>query len=446
MLGREKRLKKREDKIAGLAVREAERQSRKGINILPDAGSSGENHAAVIQGGPLVSVIVPIYMIDRYIGHCIESITEQTYHDLEIILVDDGSPDRAPQICDLYARKDARIKVIHKENGGLVSARKAGLAASTGEYVTYVDGDDWIGPGHIGSMVAMAETTGADMVCCGFTRNLSSRIAELTNAIPAGLYEGDSLKGLWRSMLSCGSFYRPGIYTYVWNKLFCREVLEDAQNAVDDRISIGEDAAVTYPALLRCRRVAVTEYVAYHYRQREDSMLKQKANYSDEAKKLRFLCDFMMKWAKTTPPELGIREQLTDYLLSNAIIRSGGRMPDPDDNTDAAAFLRGKKVALYGAGTFGQQIYAHISSSDVCEVTAWVDDYCQIYRRVCMDVDPVESLADVDFDIVLLAAIDMEKAAQIERRLLDLGIEKDRIVPIRVPDEGRSELLNKFLE
>ena len=101
---------------------------------------------------PLISVLVPIYKIDRYLGICIESLLNQTYKNLEIILVDDGSPDRCPEICDLYASKDERIKVIHKSNGGLVSARKAGLMAAKGEYIGYVDGDDWVGPGFYHSL------------------------------------------------------------------------------------------------------------------------------------------------------------------------------------------------------------------------------------------------------------------------------------------------------
>ncbi len=432
-----------------MAEREEARQKRlseKKQEVQPQIMRAPVKTQKYSGSDPLVSVIVPIYMIDKYVGHCIESITEQTYRNLEIILVDDGSPDRCPQICDLYERKDGRIKVIHKENGGLVSARKAGLAASTGEYVTYVDGDDWIGKGHIGSMAAMARTTGADMVCCGFTRSLSYRIAEMTNAVQPGLYEGEKLTELWKSMISCGSFYKPGIYTYVWNKLFRRSVITDVQNAVDDRISIGEDAAVTYPALLKCSKVAVTEYVAYHYRQREDSMLKQKAGFSEEAKKLRFLYDYMMKWAEAAPAELGLVDQTTDYLLSNAIIRSGGRMPRPVDSVDPEKYLRGKKIALYGAGTFGQQIYSYLAGSDLCGITAWVDDYYPIYRRVCMDVDPVETLVDADYDFILPAAIDSEKAETIIRRLLDLGIDRRRIELIKVPDEGRKDILDLFLK
>ena len=96
--------------------------------------------------GELISVIVPIYRVEKYVEQCIQSICNQTYRNLEIILVDDGSDDECPQICDRYAQRDERIKVIHKENGGLDSARKVGILAATGKYIGYVDGDDWIEP------------------------------------------------------------------------------------------------------------------------------------------------------------------------------------------------------------------------------------------------------------------------------------------------------------
>lgn len=93
---------------------------------------------------PLISVIVPIYNVEKYLVRCVDSIVNQTYKNLEIILVDDGSPDRCPQMCDDYAEKDSRIKVVHKKNGGLSDARNAGMAVATGEYISFIDSDDWI--------------------------------------------------------------------------------------------------------------------------------------------------------------------------------------------------------------------------------------------------------------------------------------------------------------
>lgn len=93
---------------------------------------------------PMISVIVPIYNVEKYLARCVDSIVNQTYKNLEIILVDDGSPDRCPQVCDDYAEKDSRIKVVHKKNGGLSDARNAGMAVATGEYISFIDSDDWI--------------------------------------------------------------------------------------------------------------------------------------------------------------------------------------------------------------------------------------------------------------------------------------------------------------
>lgn len=393
---------------------------------------------------PLISVIVPIYMIDRYIGICIESILHQTYQNLEIVLVDDGSRDRCAEICDLYASKDRRIRVIHKPNGGLVSARKAGLQQSNGAYITYVDGDDWIGPGFIEGLYTAAEISGADMVCAGFTRDLFSRSASFTNYIPSGIYTGEKLRELWKSMASMAPYYRPGIHTYVWNKLFKRDILLEPQACVDNRISIGEDGAVTYPALLKCKTVAVIDNVAYHYRQREDSMLKQSTGYSTEAQKLLYLYDYLMHWAECTDPVLNIPQQIVDYVLSIAIMRSGGRLPSDDFSTFDSAYY-GKRVVIYSAGTFGQQLMNRFRETKHCDVVAWLDDDCWEYRRCCLNVDPVESVTGLSYEYILIATVDSMVAERIKRRLMDLGVSQSKILTVEFP-ENKEEVLCRFLD
>lgn len=143
---------------------------------------------------PLINAIVPIYMIGRYVGIGMESLLNQIYKNLDIMLVDDDSKARCPEIYDLCKGKDERIKAVHKENGCLVSARKAELQ----EY--YVDGNDWIGPGFIEELYTAASTSVADMVCAGFTRNLFSKSSSFLNYLPSGIYEGEKLKKLWESM------------------------------------------------------------------------------------------------------------------------------------------------------------------------------------------------------------------------------------------------------
>lgn len=393
---------------------------------------------------PLISVIVPIYMIDRYLGICIESIIKQTYKNLEIVLVDDGSKDRCSEICDLYASKDDRIRVIHKPNGGLVSARKAGLYQTNGEYVSYVDGDDWIGASFIERLYKAAVESNADMVCAGQSRDLFSKSVSFKNAYPLGVYEGEKLRDLWKFMISYGSYYRPGISTYVWNKLFKRDVLLDAQSLVDNRISIGEDGAVIYPVLLKCARVAVIDNNDYHYRQREDSMLKQSAGYSAEAQKLKYLWDYMIMWAKGTDPELEIKNQVIDYVLSIALMRSGGRLPHDDYSTFDKAYYY-KDVVIFSAGTFGQQLVNRFKETGHCKIVSWIDDDYWEYRRCCLDVDPVESISSQTFDYVLIATVDHIVADSITKRLLNLGVRREQILTITVP-ENKEELLMRFLD
>lgn len=390
----------------------------------------------------LISVIVPIYMIDRYLGICIESIINQTYRNLEIILVDDGSKDRCAELCDLYGRKDKRIKVIHKKNGGLVSARKAGLEASTGVYVGYVDGDDWIGPDFYESLYRAGVKTRSDMVCAGYSRDLFGKSECFCDAYPPGVYEGNSLKQLQASMMSYGRYFRPAISTYVWNKLFRREILYEPQMSVDHRITIGEDGAVTYPALMKSKRACVIECCSYHYRQREDSMLKRSRGFGEEALKLKYLYMYLTEFSKKYPEAEGLQSQIQDYVLSICIIRSGGWLHLAFDDC-----YMGKRVLLYSAGTFGQQIMKGLKAAHICEIVGWLDDDYWEYRRCCLDVDPVESILDAEFDYVLIATVDGQAAERIEKRLAGYGVLPQKILKIKPPKEQEREaLIKRFLD
>ena len=366
-----------------------------------------------------ISIIVPIYNIERFLGLCVESLIRQTYRDLEIILVDDGSPDQCPELCDLYAKKDSRIKVIHKTNGGLVSARKAGLQAATGELIGYVDGDDWVEPEFYESLYNTMTATGADIVCAGMSRDLFSKREIFQNVLPAGVYTDQHKVFFNSNMISYGAFYQPGIMTYVWNKLFKTHTLYDAQMNVDERISTGEDAAITYPALQHCGTVCVTDNCQYHYRQRQDSMLKSITSFQTDAEKLRYLWKYLSNFAERHDI-FNLQSQIDDYVLSLCVIRSGGVIGGVDQPFDVDC--SGKKIVVYSAGTFGQQLMNRLKESGHCEVVAWVDDDYWEYRRCCLDVDPIENIGNLDFDYVLLATVNGMLSEKIKTRLQILGI------------------------
>lgn len=397
---------------------------------------------------PLISVLVPIYKIDRYLGICVESLLNQTYKNLEIILVDDGSPDRCPEICDLYASKDERIKVIHKENGGLVSARKAALMAAKGSYIGYVDGDDWVGPGFYHSLYSSIKESDADIAIAGFSRDLFSSTKNILNAIPSGVYEGEALDAIKKQMIADGAFYRHGITTYLWNKLFKREVIEKYQMEMDNRITIGEDAATVYPSIMASKKIVVTDNCAYHYRQREDSMLKTATNHNNEYLKVMYLHDFMKQSLKGWSGEYDLLRQTEDLILSTFIIRSGGTLKDDGGFANFPFFVdfSGKKLAVYGAGTFGQQLVRRLKNENKCTITTWVDDDYWEYRRCCMDVDPIEQICKVDYDAIVIALIDPVQIEKIKHLLYDYGVEEKMIITVSSSQEQRDKALKLYLQ
>jgi glycosyltransferase involved in cell wall biosynthesis len=211
----------------------------------------------------LISVIVPIYKVENCLEKCVRSIVEQTYTDLEIILVDDGSPDGCGAMCDAWAVRDSRIKVIHKENGGLSDARNAGLAIATGSLISFIDSDDWIEPDFLESLVVALEHQEAQIAECAvkFVDEGGNvlRLRQTAN-VPCI----DKLEGL------CRLVKEDGIYQTVWNKLYRREVLE---GILFEKGKCHEDEFWTYRVFDRMERLAIVERPMYYYLQRSGSIM-----------------------------------------------------------------------------------------------------------------------------------------------------------------------------
>ena len=393
---------------------------------------------------PLISVLVPVYNIERYIGLCLESIICQTYTNLEIIVVDDGSADHSGEICDLYAQKDSRVKVIHKKNGGLVSARKAAMRIAKGEYIGYVDGDDWIGEGFYAALMSAIQQSDSDVVVAGFSRELFGKTARILNVLSSGVYEGEKLGHLYSSMISCGVFFRHGITTYLWNKLFKTEVINKSQLSVDERIAIGEDGAALYPALLNCKRISVIDNCSYHYRQREDSMLKRTSSFRKEAAQLSVLYDYLKKTFAADIDRYELLTQVQKYLLSTFIIRSGGILND-SVYMPFSKDIKNKDIVVCGAGTFGQQLVRRFEESNFCNLVAWVDDDYWEYRRCCLNVDPVSSLSELHYDFVVIGMVDGFLAQRTKNMLIDFGVPLSKILTLDVKDEVVGHFLDQYL-
>lgn len=379
----------------------------------------------------LVSIIVPIYKIEAYLPTCIESLINQTYPTLEIILVDDGSPDQCPAICDSYATLDTRIHVIHKPNGGLVSARKAGLAASHGAYISNVDGDDWVEPTFIERMVEEAQRADVDIVATGFQRDLLDSTTSMLNTLPCGIYrDADMRETVYLSMLYSGAFFRVGVYSYLWNKLFRREILFESQMKVDNRIFIGEDAACVYPTLLQANSLCITDDCLYHYRQRNDSMLKRTDTFPLEIENLRLLYEHLEHAFLREECRETLITQLQLFLLSLVTIRSGGLILRKDGSPLYFPFTRirkGDNVVVYSTGTFGQHLYRKLRDSGYCNVVGWVDVDHKQSREQGIPADAPLVIGSIPHDRLLVAAVDTISSKSVRQKLISLGEPAEKI-------------------
>ncbi len=223
----------------------------------------------MVQMEKLVSVIVAVYNIEEYLPRCVDSILAQTYRNLEIILVDDGSKDQSGNICDSYAEKDRRIKVIHKKNGGLSDARNAGMNAATGEYIGFVDGDDWIEPDMYRAMYFACEKEKAQAAVCRYKQITKSGIIDGSAGNSVSLSRDEALE-----IYVCGD-ERYLIYNSVWSKLFARDLVEDMRFPVGKN---SEDIMFTTRAFCRMERLVYLDEAYYNYvLDREGSIMNEKA-------------------------------------------------------------------------------------------------------------------------------------------------------------------------
>ena len=221
---------------------------------------------------PKLSVIVPVYNTEKYLRECINSILAQTFTDFELILVNDGSTDGSGAICDEYADKDPRIRVIHQQNGGITVARKSGVRAARGEYVTFVDSDDWIDQEMYATMLDCRQEAAPDVVICGMIMETSKGILPRIEIIKAGFYDKNRMqRDVYPIMLFDFAHGTPAINPSLCNKLFKKQLLSNIIEQVNDTITYGEDALCTYSGLLDADGLYITDRYMYHYRNHPES-------------------------------------------------------------------------------------------------------------------------------------------------------------------------------
>ena len=222
-----------------------------------------------------LSIIVPIFNAAEYLCQCLNSILTQEFSDFELILVNDGSIDASGEICETYKRRYKNIVYICQENAGLVSARWPGISGASGQYIGFVDADDWIDKDYFQRMVQIAKEYALDVVCSKYFESSETEEFEAPDQQTSGYYTGEKLYSLKQNMMYMAPYYSFGIYPSLWSKIIKREHLMKWQTRVPRKITLGEDAAVFYTVMLKeCQKVYIlNDNFGYHYRQTPDSMV-----------------------------------------------------------------------------------------------------------------------------------------------------------------------------
>lgn len=227
---------------------------------------------------PKISVIVPVYNSERYLHKCIDSILTQTFKEFELLLIDDGSKDNSGTICDEYAAKDSRVCVFHKENGGVSSARNLGLDNATGEWITFVDADDWL-----------------DNKYFDYLLNLTKESNELIISYPIYVYKDGNIK---TPQYPCNNITQKNfediliqndlhLYTSPWGKLYSHDIIRRHKLRFCEQMHIGEDLLFLYSFILYAEDLHISSYTGYHYRFESENSLTKRV-YSIESEKVGF--------------------------------------------------------------------------------------------------------------------------------------------------------------
>ena len=235
---------------------------------------------------PAISVIIPVYKVEPFLDACVASVTAQTFSDLEILLVDDGSPDGCPALCDAWAQKDPRVRVIHRENGGLSAARNTGIDAATGQFLAFVDSDDLLEPDTLRRAYEAQRQHDADLVIFNLVY-----VDEHNTPLPAPDFTGfrDEVldaDGVWQRYFALAE--QKIYYVVAWNKLYKRELFAGLRYAEGKRY---EDQFLLPGLLARCKTIACLGYPGYRYVQRGGSIMAQGSsrNYLDRS-------EFLLEW------------------------------------------------------------------------------------------------------------------------------------------------------
>lgn len=382
-----------------------------------------------------LTVIVTVYNTEKYLKKCLESIVNQTYPIKQLILIDDGSFDGSGVLCDEYSCRYEYIEVFHQSNKGQMGAQKKAIKLAGGNYVTFVDSDDWIEHDYIEKFMTEQLDEDYDAVISNSImideKNKYKR--DRCSAL-VGVYDNEQLLEYVSDFLVRDEIQLlPGFFAFLPGKIYKTDKIKPYFENVDARIRLGQDGAITFPYILNSNKILVVDNPGYHYFQRDTSVSNSPDfNYFEE---LKILQDHLYKVTETLSASTRLKPQFSIYvreLLLKTIKKiygvDMGRIP-----CIAPYYFFGKdeKIVIYGAGIVGQAFVKQILNNKYAEIVGWIDSnvHSEVYG---IYIDYPDRLRTMEFDHVIVAVNDEEMAGQIKEVLLMRGVPASKIISVPV--------------
>lgn len=377
----------------------------------------------------LVSIVVPIFNAEKTLSDCLDRLMQQSYQNIEIILVNDGSTDISLDICSSYKKKDSRIKVFSIEHGGPVLARKYGAKVAKGSEITFVDADDLPSERLIEQLVKGLISPKIDLVTSGYVDEETG--AEIFDDVPKGIYETEEDKKILYSRIMMNNMQRDGILPFQWGKLFRTNIVLQIYDEVDEKIWIGEDREFTRRYILKCRAIHITDICEYLKQYEESSLSRLERDF--------FLINVIRNYVSLKRvfeghPEKKVLMKSLNYWIYDLMIYDMKRW----GILQSVGFINyifpfytkvlQRKVALYGAGEVGQSYFYQIKKWGGCTLSIWVDKEYEVYQYLDERIDPVTELNTTILDYVIVAVASESVADEIKYELISSGINGDMIL------------------
>lgn len=377
----------------------------------------------------LLSIIVPVYQTKEYLKQCVDSILNQKYQNIEIILVDDGSTDGSAQLCDELAKTHNRVSVLHRENQGPYQARKLGVANSSGDLVTFVDSDDWLEEDVYQDLMSVYEKSNPDLMAFAYRCNQDGDCSETSYS--EGLYcrkdiEDKILPEMMFDIQAGGRKLNPSVCCKIFKKGLYEKVTKD----VDARITLGEDAIVTYPAMCIAESIYISNKPYYHYRVNQTSCTHVFS--LDRVEEVKLFQKNITALLAEYGPDFNFKLQIDCYVRTflemmifnwYGIHRSAAMYAFPYRQIKPNA-----RVQLYGAGEVGKSYFCSLKQSQYAEIVGWYDKNAtseSSYGGV--KISPPEDILQEIADIIIIAIRDLKSAEAIRESLISLGVDEKKI-------------------